>query len=446
MQSRLPSTPMETLNLSGAVGFIVKVIHTLADGFGFWKYPRKSAAGDFEEMTLLDKIYWGYKSKHPVTRPEKEGQTADYIKRSQASPPTLPENFEPKRTLTFGACGDLIKVDGLEHSRDILYKDVAGMLFEKDISYANLESQLTGQDLGSYVFSDKETPPLCCDKKQYDALKGHDGERYTLMHTACNHTLDMGLEGLETTLAQLKKDNILDLGTNHEPAQQNRGRIIEKNGIKLGFVSATFGLNGKPVPEGKEWLVNVVKFHSRQTAAGGVDVDLGLLERQIRECRKQNCDLIIASLHWGFEYEFFPRWAQVELAHWVVDAGVDVIVSHHSHVLQPMEFYRGRGNPGKTGVIVYSLGNLTSNYSAPHLVLSGILNLTVVKGRHNGEEKTFVRDVKLLPVVQREVFQDDLPAIVIQPLEKVLQDLEKENSPASTSYGKALESYAQLVL
>lgn len=417
-----------------------------AKTLGFWKYPKKSAAGDFEEMSLLDKIYWGYKSKHPVTRPEKNSQTLDYVKPGAEMTPNLPEGFETLHKLTLAAAGDLIKVDGLEHSGDLLYKDIAGLLFEKDVSYANLESQLTGQDLGAYVFSEKETPPLCCDKNQYNALKGHDGERYTLLHTACNHTLDMGLEGVETTLNQLNKDNILDLGTNRQPAQQDRGRIIEKNGIKLGFVSATFGLNGKPVPEGKEWLVNVVNFHSRQNTLGENDVDLGLLERQIAECRKQSCDVIIASLHWGYEYEFIPRWAQVEQAHRIIEAGVDVIISHHSHVLQPIEFYRTRRDPGKTAVIVYSLGNLTSNYSAPHLVLSGILNLTISKGRYDGKEDSFVHDVRLLPVVQRDIVANGLPAIIVQPLETAVRHFEDDGSPQAISYAKALLQYASLVL
>jgi poly-gamma-glutamate synthesis protein (capsule biosynthesis protein) len=444
MQSRLPSTPMETLSLSGFVGFAVKVIHTFADLFGAWKRPRTKAAGDFEEMSLLDKIYWGYKSKNPLVLPEKGSRIDSSIRRSRSLAPAPPEGFKVTNRLTFAAAGDLIKVDGLEHSKDLLYADIADFLFEKDISYANLESQLTGQDIDSYVFSDKETPPLCCTKEQYNALKGHDGERLTLLHTACNHTLDMGPEGVETTLAQLRKDQIVDLGTNRGPFQQQRGRIVEKNGIKLGFVSATFGLNGKPVPEGKEWLVNVVKFHALDPGLEGVD--LGLLERQIEECRKQKCDIIMASLHWGFEYEFFPRRRQVELAHKIIEAGVDVIVAHHSHVLQPVEFYRPQRDPSRTAVIAYSLGNLTSNYSAPHLVLSGLLDLVIVKGEMDGETRTMVAEAALIPVVQRDIIEDDRPVVRIERLEEFLDRMENEDNKRSRAYGNAIKRYAERVL
>lgn len=440
MKSRLPATPLEALSLSGALRFIVGTVHKCADIFGFWKHPAKKTAGDFEEMTLTDKIYWGYKSKKPVIYPEKGSQTEAFFKEN-SKPPTLPGGFEKKHTVTFGAVGDLIKVPGLENAVDKLYEKVADLIFDKDVSYANLESQLTGQDMGAYIFSDKEAPPLCCTRDQYDALKGHKGKQFTLVHTACNHTFDMGLEGLETTLTQLQKDSIIDLGTNREADEQQKGRIIEKNGIKIGFVSATYGLNGKEVPEGKEYMVNVVKFHSGDP---GKEIDLSLLNRQISFCKEQGCDIIMASLHWGYEYEFFPRQKQIETAHAIVEAGVDVIVSHHSHVIQPMEYYRPQRDPDQTAVIAYSLGNLTSSFSAPHLVLSGILNLTIVKGPVNGKEKTFVENAQIIPVVQRELTDGGLPVIQLEKLETFSTG--KGKTPEEKNYIAGVQKYAKLVL
>lgn len=440
MKSKLPETPLDALNISGALRAAVKTIHTWADVSGCWKYPSKKAAGDFEDMSLMDKMYWGYKSKKPITRAEKDSGLETFFKTNTA-PITLPEGFETKHTVTFGAAGDLIKVDGLENSRDQLYEGVTDLLFNNDISYANLESQLTNQDLGAYTFSEKETPPLCCTKEQYDALKSCKGKQYSVLHAACNHTLDMGLEGLETTLAKLQEDNILALGVNREPGEQQKGRIIEKNGVKIGFVSATYGLNGKAVPQGKEYMVTVVPFHRQNP--DGKKTDISLLNRQIFFCKEQKCDIIIASLHWGYEYEFFPRQAQVEMAHEIIEMGVDVIVSHHAHVIQPMEFYRPQRDPGKTAVIAYSLGNLTSSFSAPHIVLSAILNLTFAKGTVNSEEKTFIRDAKLTPVVQTETLTGDLPAIRIEKLETL--SAKKSEPGAAKDYISAIERYAALV-
>lgn len=441
MKSRLPETPLDALSISGVLKFIVTTIHRCADVFGFWKHPSKKAAADFEDMSLLAKIYWGYKSKNPVLKGEKGAHLEAFFKNNKKAL-SLPGNFEEKHSVTFSAVGDLIKVEGLENSRDKLYEKAADLIFDKDISYANLESQLTNRDIGGYTFSEKETPPLCLTKDQYDVIKGHKGKQFTVMHTACNHTFDVGLEGVETTLAQLAKDNILDLGTNRHPSEQQKGRIIEKNGIKIGFVSATFGLNGKVVPEGKEYTVNVVKFHPYQKKQADSKPELTLLNNQIAYCREQGCDIIIASLHWGYEYEFFPRQHQVEMAHALVEAGVDVIAAHHAHVLQPVEYYRPQRDPGRTAIIAYSLGNLTTSFSAPHLVVSGVLNLTIVKGHVNGEEKTVVREARLIPVVQRDFLAGDLPVIQLEKLETFSENKTREER----DYISAVEKYARLVL
>lgn len=441
MNSRLPATPLDALSISGVLRFIVKTLHRSADIFGYWKYPSKKAAADFEDWSLLDKIRWGYKSKNPVVRGEKGGQLEAFFKNNQKNF-SLPNGFEKKYSVTFSAVGDLIKVKGLENSRDKLYEKVADLIFAKDISYANLESQLTRQEVGEMKFSDKEPPPLCLTQEQYDALKGHQGKQFTLMHTACNHTFDAGLEGVDTTLAQLQEDRITDLGTNRHPAEQQQGRIIEKNNIKIGFVSATFGLNGKVVPDGKEYMVNVVKFHPYQKKPADAKPDLSLLNDQIAYCRERGCDMIIASLHWGYEYEFFPRQHQVEVAHALVEAGVDVIAAHHAHVLQPVEYYHPQRDPDRTAVIAYSLGNLTTSFSAPHLVLSGVLNLTIVKGHVNGEEKTVVAEAQLIPVVQRDFPAGDLPVIQLEKLETFPGDKTGEER----DYISAVAGYAELVL
>jgi hypothetical protein len=443
MKSRLPATPLDALSISGVLKFMVSTIHQCANVFGFWRHPFKKAAADFEHMSLLAKIYWGYKSKNPISRSEKGTHLEAFFKNNKKVLP-LSGNFEKTHSVTFSAGGDLIKVEGLENSRDKLYENIADLIFDKDISYANLESQLTDRDIGEYIFSDKETPPLCLSKDQYDVLKGHKGKQFTLMHTACNHTFDVGLEGVETTLDQLEKDNILDLGTNRRPEQQQQGRIIEKNGIKIGFVSATFGLNGKQVPDGKEYTINVVKFHPDGKKQTDALPDISLLNTQIAYCQDQGCDIIFASLHWGYEYEFFPRQHQIEVAHAVVEAGVDVVVGHHAHVIQPVEYYHPRRDPQRTAIIAYSLGNLTTSFSAPHLVLSGILNLTIVKGKIKDRYSTFVQEAQLVPVVQRELADGDLPIIQLEKLESFSSAA--NDSKLELDYVSAVEKYARLVL
>jgi hypothetical protein len=452
MKSRLPADPMEALSLSAALRFVVKTIHSAAHWFGFWKRPSRKAAADFEDMSLLHKIYWGYKSRNPIIKMEKvtdDSEPLETIFTSDFNPNRsieLPPGFEQMHTVTFGAVGDMIKVEGLENSSDFLYESVADLIFDKDISFGNLESQLTSKGIGGYTFSDKDTPPLCCSIDQYDALRKHNGKSFTALQLANNHTMDMGVEGLETTLKRLEKDNIMDIGTNRRPDEREKGRIVEKNGIRIGFISATYGLNGKEISAEKEFMVNVIKFHRDQlnSKQNSIQCDLSLLKCQIRHCRENNCDIIIAALHWGYEYEFYPRAHQVKIAHTLAEEGVDVIVGHHSHVVQPVEFYRPQCAPDKTTVIAYSLGNLTSSFSAPYLVLSGILNLSFVKGSLNGDIQTFVRDVTFSPVVQREYIDVNKSIIRLERL-GTLSEAKDEVQPEEKNYISAVETFARSI-
>ena len=81
-------------------------------------------------------------------------------------------------------------------------------------------------------------------------------------------------------------------------------------------------------------------------------MDLDLLTRSVAQLREQGAELIVYAVHWGAEGHFYPQDHQIEYAHQVIDAGVDIIYGSHPHVLQPVEEYNG-------GIIFYSLGNFS---------------------------------------------------------------------------------------
>ena len=157
-RSRLPATPQEALEMPAALKFFLGTVLRSADLFRFWKHPVKKAAADFEDWSLLHKFYWVYKSKKPVLKAEK-GSGLEMFFKENCKEIKLPEGFKKKSTMTFAAVGDLIKVEGLENSKTVLYEDTADIIFKKDVSYANLESQLTKQKIGEYIFSENEAPP-----------------------------------------------------------------------------------------------------------------------------------------------------------------------------------------------------------------------------------------------------------------------------------------------
>jgi poly-gamma-glutamate synthesis protein (capsule biosynthesis protein) len=134
----------------------------------------------------------------------------------------------------------------------------------------------------------------------------------------------------------------------------------------------------------------------------------------------------------------------VDAAHAIIEAGADVIVSHHAHVIQPVEYYRPQRDPERIAVIAYSLGNLTTSFSAPHLVLSAILNLTFAKGTLKDEKKTFIREAAVIPVVQTDSVEDGLPVIRLETLDAFSG--RKGETADDKDYIAAVKGYAKLIL
>jgi poly-gamma-glutamate synthesis protein (capsule biosynthesis protein) len=388
-------------------------------------------------MTLPDIYYWAYKSANPVTRTEKGERAADLLL-TDKSVVGLPRGFEKHSSITMGAGGDLLQAEGLELSKDVLFESVADLLFDQTIAYANFESPVTNQPLVKEVIGDKAAPIECSSREQFDVLTRHKGRRFDVLNFANNHTFDMGVEGMDNTLRIFAEEGILDSGTNRRPEEYGQGRILVREGIKLGFVSATFGLNGQPVPDRERYRINVSKLLSKFVAP-----DLDLLKRQIDHCKSQGCDFIIASMHWGFEFEFFPRKRQVEAARALVEYGADAIFSHHPHVIQPVEYYRTRRDPNRVAVIAYSLGSLTWGYTAPHIVLGAILNLTLSKGRFEGRELTYIDKARVTPVFRSAV---DSGGRTLTRIEKLADHLDGRGNRHPREYIAKIKSYAALVL
>ncbi len=438
MPHPLPSTPADVLDISTPeLRDILNASVKSAESSGSWRYPLSDAAADIAEMELTDICYWVYKCTHPVTRCEK-GERIDGLLMTDPSAIGLPEGFEKHQCLRLGAAGDILQADGLEQSQDILFENIAGLLFNQDVAYANLESPITTQPLVKEVISDRGPPTECCSRAQFDVLKGHKGRVFDVLNTSNNHAFDMGVEGLETTLGVFAGEGILETGTNRKKEEYSQGRILVKQGIKLGFVSSTFGLNGRPVPPEDAYRINMARLLSKHTGP-----ELDVLKQQIDWCKREGCDFIISSLHWGFEFEFFPRKRQVDAARELVEYGADAILCHHPHVIQPIEYYRPRRDPARVAVIAYSLGSLTWGFTAPHIVLSLLLNLKLTKGTLQGQERTYIEEVRVTPIFRSAVNNTEG---VETRLEKLADHINGRSTRHSADYIGQIEYYARLVL
>lgn len=151
----------------------------------------------------------------------------------------------------------------------------------------------------------------------------------SVVSVANNHILDHGPEGFNQTIRTLDENGFLFVGSKQDGI--SKLAWVERKGKKFAFAA-----------------FNSINDHPENTFISPLVWDL--LLSTLEEIKKHSPDYTIFSFHWGNEYVNYPSPAQVELAHELIDKGVNVIIGHHPHVVQPIEKYHG-------GVILYSLGN-----------------------------------------------------------------------------------------
>lgn len=257
-----------------------------------------------------------------------------------------------------------------------VFEDVQEATSDSDILMGNLETTFAGAEKGYSNYPHFNTPEqLAVDLKEM----GID-----ILTTANNHCMDTGYDGVESTLSYLDEAGIEHTGTNRSIEEQNKVLIKEVNGIKLAFLSFTYGTNGIKIPSDKSYAVNLI--------------DEEFILSQIELAQQENPDLIIASMHWGIEYQNTQNENQEKWADFLIENGVSIIFGSHPHVLQPMEYREVKLENGdvRKGFVIYSLGNFMSGQTQKNTQTSIILSLDINKKGNTSE--IFVDDVSYVPI------------------------------------------------
>jgi len=260
----------------------------------------------------------------------------------------IPEIKEPDYVmLAFG--GDLMLNRGVRNS---VMKNFGGdysALFEKmdilrksDIVFANLEGTASdqGNDLGN-LYSFRMDPQVL------PALKGAG---FSILSVANNHIGDWGRLAFYDTLSRMKENEILYTGGGITRDEAERPAIIEKYGMKIGFL----GFSDKG-PE----------FMRAGTDNGGILLANDPRFDEIVARATSQVDYLIVSFHFGEEYQTKHNARQEELARRAIDAGAKVVVGTHPHVMQDSEVY-------KNGYIAYSLGNFIFDQTFSEATMQGM--------------------------------------------------------------------------
>lgn len=195
--------------------------------------------------------------------------------------------------------------------------------FAENVLFGNLESPLTA----IYDINGEQFIPFAGDIRFASWLSKVG---YDFVSVANNHILEQGIKGFRQTIDALTSNNIQAVGFCDAQTGSNLV-LIEKKGIRIGF--AAFNA-----------------IHDIRVPGTYAELEEASIYKAIKGLKNKGAHITCLSFHWGNEYIHIPSWQQIQLSHNAIDAGADIIIGHHPHVIQPVEKY-------KNGYIIYSLGN-----------------------------------------------------------------------------------------
>ncbi len=270
----------------------------------------------------------------------------------EATPPAKAD-----RTVSCVFVGDIMLARRLEpllraRGADACFADVAPLLHRADIAFGNLESALScgdaphPQKLYNFAAAPHHAPAL--------RTAGFD-----VLSLANNHVLDFGPEAIARTKALLSGLGIKCPGAGNCEVEARRPAYVDAQGVMVAFLCYCSVLYRG---------IYDITIEATRERPGVARPTVTKLKDDIAAVRKR-ADIVVVSIHSGMEYAQYPSALQRKWAHTAIDAGADVVVMHHPHVLQGFELYR-------RGLIAYSLGDFVFDKSDYSTLPSAILRVT----------------------------------------------------------------------
>ncbi|MDE5874124.1 MAG: CapA family protein [Muribaculaceae bacterium] len=232
---------------------------------------------------------------------------------------------------------------------------IAPEIHSADYAVCNLEVPLGGgPDYSGYpCFSAPDSYALALRDAGFD-----------MMLTANNHCLDRRDKAARRTIVALDSLHIDHIGTYRDEAQRDSliPFIKDINGFRVGFLNYTYGTNGIPPVDGVEVAL----------------IDKEKIAKEIAKTRQAGAEILVVAMHWGIEYVLLENGVQRDLADFLVENGVDLIIGGHPHVIQPMKVVRNE-KEDKDVLVVYSLGNFISNMKTADTRGGALVKATIIR-------------------------------------------------------------------
>lgn len=315
--------------------------------------------------------------------------------------------------------------NGYDFSPSFQY--IKEMVSEADISLGILEGALAGGEPTGY-------PIFNSPDEVIDSLRdtGIDVVNY-----ANNHIYDYDDEGLQRTI-EITKEKGLDVLGVKSTEEEKSYLVKEVDGVKIGFVSYVFEtaavngyktINSNPVSINSENLINTFNYNDLESFYNRIASEISAM-------KVEGVEFIIASMHWGEEYNTYIEATQNEIAKKLNELGVDIILGGHPHVIQPYEIICNES--GHSTFVIYSQGNSLSNQSEQEIGVAESEDGIMIKFTLEKKDgNVSLKEYKIIPTwVYKEEKGDGTYYHKIIPVEEALANPEE--------YGINSDVYARL--
>lgn len=312
-------------------------------------------------------------------------QTLSQQSESKSSHSFLSNNDNKKKTVKPGSLSLIAVGDNLMHNTLLadastsngydftpFYSKIKPYVQAADIAVINQESPLgKGKAEGYPSFN---TPQACGDAL-IDA--GFD-----VISQANNHIMDSTSSAVYDTMdywdSQADK-GVIRIGISRDASDRTTVRYLKRNGIKVGFLAYTYGLNGATLPKSNPDLVSLIDKDTMKAELAAV---------------KKKCDAVVVIMHWGEEYHETPNEDQEDLAEFLTENGATLIIGAHPHVCEPAGWVKSEN--GNRAFCIYSLGNFISGQNKAETIVEGMLQVTLTRDESG---TVTVEDPGVMPLV-----------------------------------------------
>lgn len=288
--------------------------------------------------------------------------------------------------------------------------EVLNVVSNYDLAYYNQETILGGSELGLSGYPTFNSP------KEFGSYMVSKG--FNLVSTANNHCLDKGFTGVQSSREFWNQQtNVLMSGTNSTEEEYNNIPSMEVNGIKIAFIAYCENTNG--INPDYSWEVNYFPNHEDEIVS------------KIQQAKQDN-DVVIVSMHWGTEYSHEVNETQYSLADKFTQAGADIIVGNHPHVIQPFQYVNNKP-------VFYAMGNLISTQLNQENLVGMCASLDITKKEDGSIEIDNIK-TDLMYTTMEGTYPDLRYNIQVHPMKSV-SDETLVNQECNKDYYTTQELY-----